>query len=93
MKKIVLSLGMMSLFALGCEPAPPAAKTDEAAKQMEEAAKKMGEAADKMKAAQDQAAKEAEKAAKEAEKVEAAVKDAVKGITEDLEKAKESAKP
>jgi hypothetical protein len=46
-----------------------------------------------MKDVQEKAAKDAEKAAKEAEKVEAAVKEAVKGITDDVEKAKEAAKP
>ena len=95
MKKFLMACGFASLFLVGCEQAPPPATktTDEAAKKMEEAAKKIGEAADKMQEVQDKAAKETEKAAKEAAKVEAAVKDAVKGITEDLEKAKEAAKP
>jgi F0F1-type ATP synthase membrane subunit b/b' len=94
-KKFLLACGFASLLSIGCAPAPPpdTKANDEAAKKMEEAAKKIGEAADKMQEAQDKAAKETEKAAKEAAKVEAAVKDAVKGITDDLEKAKEAAKP
>jgi outer membrane lipoprotein-sorting protein len=95
MKKFVLALGFTSLFMLGCEQAPPpnTKATEEAAKKMEEAAKKMGEAADKIKENQEKEAEKAAKDAKEAAKVEAAVKDAVKGITDELEKAKEAAKP